>query len=318
VNESSAIGGWILGRIKNRKIWKSFTYKEVAMTIHDMYDRIDFETIQRYVKAGQEENLALDFKLLNSSEFTNRDDRKNFAKAISGFANSSGGIVVWGVDCRKNDEGVDCANKIVENENVDILLSRCNELTGTAVSPIVDGVQHKKIYSSTPKGLVVTLVPESDRGPHMAKLGEDRYYKRSGDSFYRMEHFDIADMFGRRRRPNLVLDYMGKRRTRIVIGIRNDGRGIAIAPYLWVKFPPDHGMNPYGSDGNGNWNLPPLISRGLTAFSGTTQQVIHPGTAIDVFVFQRNDNKEVIGPQEIQYGVAAMDVSLREDKLVVD
>lgn len=29
----------------------------------------------------------------------------------------------------------------------------------------------------------------------MAKLEEDRYYKRSGDSFYRMEHFDLEDMF---------------------------------------------------------------------------------------------------------------------------
>lgn len=292
-------------------------YKEVAMSIHDMYDQIDFQTIQRYVDVGQEENLTLDFKLLNSPDLSNRDDRKNFAKALSGFANSSGGILVWGVDCRKNDEGVDCANRIEENENVDLLLSRCNELTGTAVSPIVDGVQHKKIYSSPPKGLVVTLVPESDRGPHMAKLGEDRYYKRSGDSFYKMEHFDIADMFGRRRKPNLVLDYSEKNKTRFVIRIRNDGRGIAIAPYLWVKCPPDHKINPYGSDGNGNWNLPPVISRGPTAFSGTTQQVIHPGTAIEVFVFQRNDDKNVVGPQEIQYGVAAMDVPLREDKLVI-
>jgi hypothetical protein len=288
------------------------------MNIHDMYDRIDFQTIQRYVEAGQEENLTLDFKLLNSPELSNRDDRKNFAKALSGFANSSGGIVVWGVDCRKNDEGVDCANRIVEYENADILLSRCNELTGTAVSPIVDGVQHKKIYSSPPKGLVVTLVPESDRGPHMAKLGEDRYYKRSGDSFYKMEHFDIADMFGRRRRPNLVLDYIKKRPTRIVIRIRNDGRGTAIAPYLRVKCPPGHGINPQGSDGNGNWNLPLLPSTGGTVFGGTTQDVIHPGTAIEVFVFQKNDNKDVVGPQEIQYEVAAMDVRLREDKLVID
>ena len=30
----------------------------------------------------------------------------------------------------------------------------------------------------------------------MAKLGEDRYYKRSGDSFRKMEHFDLEDMFG--------------------------------------------------------------------------------------------------------------------------
>ena len=151
----------------------------------------------------------------------------------------------------------------------------------------------------------------------MAKLGEDRYYKRSGDSFYRMEHFDIADMFGRRRRPNLMLDYIRKRPNRIVIRIRNDGRGTAIAPYLWIRCPPGHGINIHGSDGNLSWNLPPLPSTGLEAFGGTTQHTIHPGTTIDVFVFQRNDDKDVVGPQEIQYGVAAIDVPLREDKLII-
>ena len=39
----------------------------------------------------------------------------------------------------------------------------------------------------------------------MAKLGENRYYKRSGDSFYQMEHFDLEDMFGRRRKPKLKM-----------------------------------------------------------------------------------------------------------------
>jgi hypothetical protein len=39
----------------------------------------------------------------------------------------------------------------------------------------------------------------------MAKFGQDRYYKRSGDTFRRMEHFDLEDMFGRRPRPKLEL-----------------------------------------------------------------------------------------------------------------
>jgi len=51
----------------------------------------------------------------------------------------------------------------------------------------------------------VTIIPESAAGPHMAKLGEDRYYKRNGSSFIRLEHFDLADMFGRRMRPDLDL-----------------------------------------------------------------------------------------------------------------
>jgi hypothetical protein len=55
----------------------------------------------------------------------------------------------------------------------------------------------------------------------------------------------------------------------------------------------------------------------MTVFGRTTQDVIHPGTAIEVFVFQQNDNKDVVGPQEIQYEIAAIDVQLRENKLVI-
>jgi hypothetical protein len=36
-------------------------------------------------------------------------DRNNLAKAISGFGNSAGGIVVWGVDCSRDSDGADVA-----------------------------------------------------------------------------------------------------------------------------------------------------------------------------------------------------------------
>jgi hypothetical protein len=68
----------------------------------------------------------------------------------------------------------------------------------------------------------------------MAKLGEDRYYKRSGDSFYRMEHFDLEDMFGRRQKPILAVQLMEHRRCpeehlneEIHFYFINTGRGIA-------------------------------------------------------------------------------------------
>jgi AhpD family alkylhydroperoxidase len=122
---------------------------------------------------------------------------------VSGFANSSGGIIVWGVDARKNAQDVDCAVGRKEIEPIKLFLSRLNALTGQAVSPIVDGIRHRAIETTENSGFAITLVPETESGPHMAKLGEDRYYKRSGDSFYKMEHFDLEDMFGRRPEANL-------------------------------------------------------------------------------------------------------------------
>ena len=70
------------------------------------------EELERYRDERQEENLHLDFKTLSGPGLSASDDRHNFAKALSGFANSDGGIVVWGVDARKNADGIDCVTEL--------------------------------------------------------------------------------------------------------------------------------------------------------------------------------------------------------------
>jgi hypothetical protein len=176
------------------------------MTLTETFYQLDWATIESYVELKQEEHLHLEFKTLKNAELTSGDDKRNIARCISGFANSSGGIVIWGIDARKNSDGVDCAGAIVELQKPAVLVSHLNTLSGDAASPIIDGLRHKPIVNSkTGGGVVSTYVPETDGGPYMAMLGEQRYYKRSGDSFYQMEHFDLEDMFGRRQKPNLEI-----------------------------------------------------------------------------------------------------------------
>jgi hypothetical protein len=176
------------------------------MTLAETFDQLDWATIESYVELKQEEHLHLDFTTLKNAELTIRDDKLNIARCISGFANSSGGIIVWGIDARKNSDGIDCATKVVELRKPAVLVSRLNTLSGEATSPIIDGIRHKPIVNyKSGGGVVATFVPETDGGPFMALLGEQRYYKRSGDSFYQMEHFDLEDMFGRRQKPNLEM-----------------------------------------------------------------------------------------------------------------
>jgi hypothetical protein len=203
------------------------------MNLSETFDRLGANEIGEFIQLGQEEHLHLDFKTVNSANLRNSDDKRNLAKCLSGFANSSGGIMVWGVDARKNAQGIDCASATVEIAPIRLFVARLNELTGEAASPIVEGVRHKSIAVTRDSGFAATLVPESDSGPHMAKLGEDRYYKRSGDSFYRMEHFDLEDMFGRRQKPRLsiILDSRPSGNDSTIqalhFSFRNSGRAVA-------------------------------------------------------------------------------------------
>lgn len=202
------------------------------MSLTATFDLLDWQKITSLIEQKQEENLHLDFKLVANSELTSKDDRRNFARALSGFANSSGGIIIWGVDARQNADGIDCALDIVELTNPGLMVTRLNSMTGDATSPLIDGVRHKPIINpQTDRGVVATLVPETDSGPYMAKLGEHRYYKRSGDSFYKMEHFDLEDMFGRRQKAKLEIHPEHKRNEdgvdEITVRLLNTGRAVA-------------------------------------------------------------------------------------------
>ena len=201
------------------------------MNLTETFDQFDLGQIDDYLKRRQEEHLQLDFKTIKSASLASADDRRNFAKSLSGFANSAGGIIVWGIDARRNDEGIDCAVAASEIKELPMLLSRLNEFTGQAVSPIVDGVRHRPIERALGIGFAATLVPESQSAPHMAKLGEDRYYKRSGASFYKMEHFDLEDMFGRRQKPSLEIIFEEGAKTEgvedLIVLLVNRGRAVA-------------------------------------------------------------------------------------------
>lgn len=295
------------------------------MSLADQFDALTLEHLVNYVAAGQEENLTLDFKLINRPDFNQADDKKNLARALSGFANSSGGLIIWGIDARKNDQGIDCAREAREIHPLSQLLARLNELTSRAVNPQVDGVRHRAIVSGDDSGFAVTLVPESEAGPHMAKLGEDRYYKRSGDTFYRMEHFDLEDMFGRRKKPKLALEaefiHNG---CEILIALRNDGRGTAKAPYVSFVIPDPFSLAQYGVDGNGNTGLPRLHHGGRNVrhprFGANYDVVIHPNTTLDItkIEFRGREENRPQGLYEIEYEVAAEDVQLIKSAVAVN
>lgn len=106
-------------------------------------------------------------------------------------------------------------------------------------------MDHRSIVLEGGSGFCMSVVPASDSGPHMAKAGEDRYYKRNGSSFYRMEHFDLEDMFGRRQRPSLLLRLNLVPRLgddpheEVHFSVVNEGRGVAKHAGFMCTFPPD-------------------------------------------------------------------------------
>jgi hypothetical protein len=257
------------------------------MSVLSLCDRYQAWTAADIVamKGTTQENRHLDFKLLERPDF-GKDDKRNFAKAVSGFANAQGGVILWGVDARRdpNDEDIDQVVDAPGVNNARKLVARLNELSADASSPEVAGLDHRVIEGSgTHPDFVATLVPEGESGPYMAMLDEarHRYYRRIGSAFKPMDHAQVADMFGRRPHAALKLVFYQSGERLISAELENAGRGVAIAPYLlFFDVYAPFVVSPYpGSGKPSDFPLPrtePGSRAQIEGFIGGMSHLIHP------------------------------------------
>lgn len=291
------------------------------MSLQDYYDNIDLDKIHEFLDDKQEEHLQLDFKEVADSGM-DKNDRKVFGKAMSGFANSSGGIIIWGVEaCKQNGEEHDVACSLPMVKDATLLLNKLNEHTGTLVAPTVEGVRHEAIIANDKgAGFIKSLIPASLSGPHMSNR-EKVYYKRSGDSFYKMEHFDIADMFGKRRSPKLSLKVTPNysQRPEISVFLHNYGRGIAHFSYADFNFEEPYGIFlDYGVD-NANFTRVKGNNDFRYNLCASSEQIIHPETSILVAKITTPSRFERY-PRllEMDYQITAEGISMTRGNLSVD
>ncbi len=195
--------------------------------------------IEEFIFTRKAEELFLDFK--RSADNGNRQrlhqhDRNNLAKAISGFGNSEGGVVIWGVDCSKDFDGSDVAKAKYPITNVKRFVSWLEGAISGCTIPPHTGVQnHPLEIDAEGKGFAVTYIPKSEHAPHQ-EIKSRKYYIRAGSDFVSVQHDVLAGMFGKRPQPNIKRNYMvypikvnkeGRVRINVGFHICNDGPGIA-------------------------------------------------------------------------------------------
>lgn len=279
------------------------------MDLKAYYNQIDLEEIERFILEGQEENLNLEFKTVvhpNYNLNNKEDDKKNISKTLSGFANSNGGIIIWGIKAKENEKKQDIATDKKPIKELTKFLNTLNRLEGQAITPVITGIEHKKIEISDDYGFIVTFVPASDFAPHIANFANKHYYKRSGDSFYICEHYDIKDMFQRKHSAYLSLNLKNKQirqiskdkiQIDITLSLRNTGRNYAKAPLIRVEINQPYKFSDYGLDGNGNVGVfrvkaTPRTPQ-LSTYSGGQDILIYPDLEYDVDKIELEINSDI-------------------------
>ncbi len=209
--------------------------------------RID--EIERLIAEQVTEELFLDYKTVDTPPTDRRlsdPDRRNLAKAISGFGNSDGGVVIWGVDCRRDTTtGRELVSKKAISDPT-AFKSVIDGVVGGLTLPAHEGVTSEALSFASGGGVVVTYVPEGLNVPYRSiASGANGYFMRAGSSFMEVPHGVLAGMFGRRPAPKITGKFRPKEpqaqprspgvKVSFELVLMNHGRGIANDLFVIVK-----------------------------------------------------------------------------------
>ena len=160
-------------------------------------DNYSKEDIEKLIINEVEENIHLDYK---ASGALDKDDKKRteITKDVSAFANSDGGIIVYGVS--EEDHRPQRISPIDGKMYTKEWLENVIQL----IQPRIDDL---KIYpiriNDLGQSIYVVKIPRSGNAPHMAR--DKRYYKRFNFKSEPMEDYEVKDLYNRSVTPNLEI-----------------------------------------------------------------------------------------------------------------
>lgn len=167
----------------------------------DFFEKEEYniDDITALIDNEAEESVHLDFKAAGS---LSKDDKKKaeIAKDVSAFANSDGGIIVYGIEEHEHKahalsyiDGNTYTKEWLEQVIQDNIQRR---IEGLEIFPIRDN-------GDITKSIYIVKIPRSSNTPHMS--ADKCYYKRNNFRSVKMEEYEVRDLFYREATPNLTI-----------------------------------------------------------------------------------------------------------------
>src|ERR1700730_5417427 len=162
--------------------------------------------LQALVDDKVQEDLHLDYK--RSAALAKTDPcRTELSKDVSAFANSDGGLIIYGIAEGKDNYPAEI------DEGIDAIVLNREWLEQTVTSYIQPKIDELRIYqiSLPSKGqnriaYVISVPQAKTRAPHQAR--DKKYYRRYNFQSVPMEDYEIRDMFHRSSTPDLYMDFV--------------------------------------------------------------------------------------------------------------
>lgn len=173
-------------------------------------DQITLQDIEDLKINEVSEGLTLDYKLTLPGD--NGDDKKEFLRDVTAFANTAGGDLIFGVREKRDEHnknmGVPEAVEGVVLENLDEVVQRFDSLIRDGVMPRLAGCRFKFLSLDIQRYIVVLRVPKSWTAPHMITFRRSpAFYARTNAGKYPLDVSELRAAF-------LLSDTLGQRLAR--------------------------------------------------------------------------------------------------------
>jgi Putative DNA-binding domain len=201
------------------------------------------EKLEQMIADKVEENLTVEYKRAESLAKT--DGRKTeLTKDVSAFANSSGGVVIYGIAEPQDKAKRHLPERLDPVRRADISKEWLEQVIQT-VQPRIDGVVIHPVAIDEQAGLAcyVVEVPKS----HTAHQARDHvYYKRHNFNVLAMEDYEVRDVMNRRTHPKIRASIFVNKRAGgdkpegvVLVKLENVGRVIARYVMVQLELPVD-------------------------------------------------------------------------------
>ena len=163
-------------------------------------DNYDINFINSLIINEIEESIHIDFKA--SGALTKAEaKRKEVSKDVAAFANSDGGIIIYGISEQNH--------KAFETSFIDGNIYTKEWLEQIINSTVNRNIEGLKIFPIRYNGnicetIYVVQIPVSLNTPHQSR--DKRFYKRYNFESVPMEEYEIRQLYGRKLKSELIID----------------------------------------------------------------------------------------------------------------
>jgi hypothetical protein len=170
------------------------------------FDRLDsYAKLVELIDRGEAEGVHLECKAPREPRLS-RDLEAKLGQAVSGFSNTDGGIILWGVSTtRHSHSGLDVLSQLEPIGNVHRLAQQVEATVPTLSTPPVTNSRTKVLVDAdgSNRGVGITYIPKSGGDPIQANT-DQRFYFRSGDDFIVLPYVLLQRLFAASEMPDLA------------------------------------------------------------------------------------------------------------------